>query len=101
VALGRGDELLALLGAQERPSRWVVAATHVCAGELREAADVCAAMPALPEEAYARLRAAEQLVSQGRRPEADEQLHRALAFYRSVGASRYVAEGERLLAATA
>jgi hypothetical protein len=48
-----------------------------------------------------RLRAAAQLVETGRRSEADEQLQRALAFWRSVGATRYVREGESLLAATA
>jgi hypothetical protein len=58
-------------------------------------------MPALPEEAFARLHAAGQFVERGRRPEADEQLAHALAFYRSVGAARYVREGEALLAATA
>ena len=41
-------------------------------------------------EAIARLRARAQLVAEGRRAEADEQLQRALAFYRSVGATRYV-----------
>jgi thioredoxin-like negative regulator of GroEL len=53
----------------------------------------------VPEEAYARLRLAEQLVAEGRRAEADEQLRRSLAFWRSVGATRYVRRGEALLAA--
>ena len=48
-----------------------------------------------------RLAAARLLVEQGRRAEADEQLGRALAFYRSVGATRYLREGESLLAAAA
>ncbi len=48
-----------------------------------------------------RLRAAERLVADGRRAEADVQLQKALAFYRSVGATRYIREGEALLAATA
>ena len=52
-------------------------------------------------DAFYRLRAAEQLVGEGRRAEADEQLGPALAFYRSVGATRYVREGEALLAASA
>jgi class 3 adenylate cyclase/tetratricopeptide (TPR) repeat protein len=52
-------------------------------------------------EAYARLRMAERLVTEGRRAEADVQLQRALAFYRSVGATRYIREGEALLAASA
>ncbi len=34
-------------------------------------------------------------------PRADEQLRRALAFWRAVGATRYVREGEELLAKTA
>ena len=50
-------------------------------------------------EARARLRVASDLVAAGRRPEADAQLARALAFYRSVGATRYIREGEALLAA--
>ena len=50
-------------------------------------------------EALARLRAAEQLIAEGRRAEADEQLQRSLAFWRSVGATRYIREGEALLAA--
>ena len=50
-------------------------------------------------EAFARLRAAEQLLAEGRRAEADDQLHESLAFWRSVRASRYVREGEALLAA--
>jgi hypothetical protein len=54
-----------------------------------------------PHEAHARLRAAERLRADGRHAEADEQLTPALAFFRSVAASRYVRRGEALLAATA
>ena len=50
-----------------------------------------------PEEAEARLRAAEQLVVAGRPGEADQQLQQALAFYRSVNATRFVRECEALL----
>ena len=55
----------------------------------------------LPGEAFARLWAAEKLLAEGRRAEADEQLERALAFWRSVGATRYVAEAEALRAQAA
>ena len=55
----------------------------------------------MTSEAYCRLVAARELVEQGRRTEADAQLGRALAFYRSVGARRYVREGESLLAVSA
>jgi class 3 adenylate cyclase len=54
-----------------------------------------------PDEAEARLRAAEQLAAEGRGGAADEQLRQALAFYRSVGATRYVGECEALLPASA
>jgi hypothetical protein len=56
---------------------------------------------ALPDEAYARLRAARALVEHGRRAEADLQLERSLAFFRRAGATAYVREGEALLAASA
>src|SRR5436190_656656 len=65
------------------------------------ASDIYANMGVRPYEAFARLRAAEQLVREGRRVEADVQLAQALAFWRSVGATRYIREGEALLAATA
>src|SRR5439155_11451121 len=56
---------------------------------------------AVTQEAWFRLRSAEQLVHKGRRAEADEQLRPAPAFYRSVGATRWIREGEALLAASA
>lgn len=46
-------------------------------------------------------RSAKRFVAEGRRAEADVQLQKALAFWRSVGATRYTREGETLLAATA
>jgi hypothetical protein len=79
----------------------VRAAIAYATGDPRSAAEICAEVGALAEEAYARVAAARQLVEQGRRAEADAQLRRALAFYRSVGAVRYVREGEALLAASA
>ena len=54
-----------------------------------------------PGEAYARLRAAKELVEEGKRAEADAELNRSLAFWREVGATRYVREGEALLAESA
>jgi class 3 adenylate cyclase/tetratricopeptide (TPR) repeat protein len=99
-ALGRGHELDAAL-KDRRDSRWIEAALAFADGELRRSADICAAIGSKVDEAYARLRAAEVLAEEGRRAEADEQLRIALAFYRSVGAKRFVREGEALLAASA
>jgi tetratricopeptide (TPR) repeat protein len=54
----------------------------------------------LPWEAQARLRAAEQLIEAGREAEGQVELQKALAFYRSVGATFYLRRGEALLAKT-
>jgi class 3 adenylate cyclase/tetratricopeptide (TPR) repeat protein len=100
-AVGRGDEFRALLAREQKYTRWLDAAEAIVEGDLRRAADVLGECGARPMEAFCRLRAAEALVAEGRRAEADEQLGSALAFYRNVGAARYVREGEALLAASA
>jgi thioredoxin-like negative regulator of GroEL len=68
-------------------------------GDFVAAAEILHRTGAKPEEAEARLRAAEQLVAKGSAAEADEQLQQALKFYRSVGATYYVRECEARLAA--
>ena len=100
IALDRVEELRVAVDAAKE-TRWAEALQHYLTGEFDRAADVFAEMGAPRDEADARLRAAEQLVAEGRRAEADEQLQRALAFYRSVGATRYIRQGEELLAASA
>jgi tetratricopeptide (TPR) repeat protein len=98
--LGRDDDYVVLLRPwQHFP--WAEAAEAVCAGEYRRAADVLERIGYRPGEAYARLRAAKQLVEEGRRAEADVELQASLVFWREVGAARYVREGEELLAASA
>jgi class 3 adenylate cyclase/tetratricopeptide (TPR) repeat protein len=99
--LGRLEEALDALRDEPLQSPWLDAAQAVAAGDFRQAADVMAGMGSVPFEMFYRLRAAEALVAEGRRAEADEQLRPALAFYRGVGATRYVREGEALLAASA
>ena len=96
---GRASELLEILPEEHLP--WVQAASAFAAGDLRAAADICGAMGARSEEARDRLWLAASLVDQQRRPEADIELQRALAFYRTVGATRYIRDGEALLAASA
>jgi hypothetical protein len=82
-------------------TRWLDAARAYGSGAFEEAADIYVEIGSVPDEAYARLRAAEALIEAGRRVEADAQLQRALAFYRSVGATAYITEGESLFAASA
>ena len=67
----------------------------------RRRAEQLGDMGSRPDEAFVRLRAAEAIVEAGRRAEANVQLERALAFYRSVGATAYVREAEALFAASA
>jgi class 3 adenylate cyclase len=101
TALGRSSDMEGVVENATISTRWLDAARAYAAGAFAEAADVYAEIGAVPDEAYARVRAAEALVDAGRRVDADAQLQRALAFYRSVGATAYIREGERLLAASA
>jgi class 3 adenylate cyclase len=52
-------------------------------------------------EARLRLRAAEELIESGRRAEGEVELAKALAFYRTVGATFFIQRGEQLLAKSA
>jgi len=87
-----------LADAATNPSLWVTAARLVLDRRFAEAAEIYAAMPFRPAEAEARVRAADQLISEGRRAEAELELERALAFWRSVGATRYLRQAQSLLA---
>lgn len=101
AALGRSTELIEAAEQSRVPSPWTEAAVEIARGNYLPAADIYGEIGHLPNEAYTRLRAAEQLVAEGRRAEADEQLEKAIAFFRGVGAKRYVREGEALFAASA
>jgi class 3 adenylate cyclase/tetratricopeptide (TPR) repeat protein len=101
ASLGREAELVDVLEREQFRSPWLRAGLAAASGDFRAVADIFGEMGITAYEAFFRLRAAEQLVAEGRRAEADEQLRPALAFYRGVQATRYVREGEALLAATA
>jgi hypothetical protein len=79
------------------PDNFSKAATAALAGDHREAAVVWAAFGAKTGEAEARLRAAEALSEAGLISEAEIELQRALAFYRSVGATFFIERAEKLL----
>jgi hypothetical protein len=87
-SLGRGGEFLEAARADESGTPWVRAARHVARGEFAAAAGILGGIGAKTEEAFYQLRGGEQLGP-------------ALAFYRSVRATRYIREGEAMLAATA
>jgi hypothetical protein len=99
--LGRIEELTEAAANAPVRTPWIDAIEALARGDYRRAADVYAEAGNRPDEAYTRLRTAAQLVDEGRRAEADKELQQALLFWRSVGAKRYIREGEALLAATA
>jgi class 3 adenylate cyclase/tetratricopeptide (TPR) repeat protein len=85
------------LGALEsQRSLWISAAREFVAGNLERAAEIYARIGSLADEAYARLKAAEQLVGEGDLGRAEKMRKDALAFYRSVGADRYVGEARAM-----
>jgi tetratricopeptide (TPR) repeat protein len=98
---GREPAVEEIFSRRKMPSRWLDAGHAVLEGDLHGAAEILAEIDTPAFEAFFRLRAAEQFVAEGRRAEADDDLRRALAFYRGVRATRYVREGEALLAASA
>jgi hypothetical protein len=80
-------------------SPWFRAALAFLEEDFERAADLWHDIGMLPAEATARVAAAEVNLAAGRRARAAEQLGRALAFYRQVGAPALIAEAERLLPA--
>ncbi|MGE5275298.1 MAG: ATP-binding protein [Verrucomicrobiota bacterium] len=92
TGVGRGEECAATLESYTSVP-WARIGIAFGRGDSVGAADQCAEIGALTSEAFCRLAAA--------RAGDLGQLEPALAFYRSVGATRYVREGESLLAASA
>jgi class 3 adenylate cyclase len=99
--LRRGGELLELISRVTAPTPWQEAAAAITAGNFQQAADRYAGIGSLPDQAYARLRAGEQLFNAGRRADGKAELQQALAFYRHVGATAYLREVDALVAASA
>jgi class 3 adenylate cyclase len=94
--LGRTADLSGV--ALEGDVPWVRAARAFASGDFQGSADIYAAMGAVTDEARDRVLLAGSLIEESRGAEADVELQRALTFYRSVGATRYIREGEALFA---
>jgi tetratricopeptide (TPR) repeat protein len=101
------DGLAAVLGADEvvrvisesRRTPWGDAALFFVQGDFERALELYTEMEAAPDVALVHLRAAERLVDEGHRAEADAHLQSALEFYRSVRATGRIRQAEALLAA--
>jgi DNA-binding SARP family transcriptional activator len=101
MGLGRGSDLRELAARKEGPTPWLEAAAAFAGSDFDRAADQYAKIGSLPDEAFARLRAAEQLLATGQRAEGNTQLQRAVIFYRKARATAYLRQAEALLAASA
>jgi hypothetical protein len=77
---------------------WVAAMSAIATGEYALAVELIAGLGAPPVEAYTRLRAAEEFMRAGAHEQAHKHLEPAVAFFKRVGATRYLARGEQLLA---
>ncbi|MHB8641589.1 MAG: ATP-binding protein [Gaiellaceae bacterium] len=97
VDFGREPEMQTAV----RGGVWLATAEAIVGGDPSTAAAELERIGLRPYEAYTRLRIAEQLAAEGRQVEAQAHLDRALAFYRSVGATAYVRRAEALLPASA
>ena len=98
--LGIGDELRDAVAAAAGPRLpfWQSVIEHILAGELDSAADIMASAGNVTSEANLRKHAGMRMLDAGEAAAAEVELERALAFYRSVDATAYVAEIESALA---
>jgi len=95
AALGHGDELRQMI--ERLPQTKLTAANlALVSGDYVRAADLLDEGSSVFAAADARWAAAAKLAGEGRQEEAGRQLERALAFYRSVGATRYIRDCEAL-----
>jgi class 3 adenylate cyclase len=90
AAADRHAELRAAATLVMAHSLWVDAALAIADGRYEDAADTCASIGSLPNEAAIRVLAAEQYMARHDAVSASRQLEAALAFYRSVGATAYL-----------
>ncbi len=97
AALGRPD----IVAGEGRRTRWLEAGSALASGDPGRAASLFAEIGSLPDEAYARLLAAERAAADGRRSETEGERRAALSFFRSVEASAYARRAEALLAPSA
>jgi hypothetical protein len=101
IDLGRTDELEQALTKARAFTPWHEAARRAIRGDLVGAAEVYEQIGSVPDEAHARLRAAEAFVLEGRRAEADRQLSLARPIFVQLGAAAWSAEADALLAESA
>jgi len=98
VVAGRFEDAAAIV-ERLAPGVWRDACLAVLEGRHADAADILERTGEQPLQAELRLRAAANLVAEGRLAEAQDQLDRARVFWRTVGATAYLRDADQLLAA--
>ena len=95
--VGREEEFIdAVLDADPIKGLWNEASRAIAEGELVRAAEIIEDIGHTAGAAYARLRAAEALAAAGKEADAAAQRAQAEDFYRTVGAIRFIGNGETL-----
>ena len=95
--IGLRDEYLEIV-EQAPGGPWKDLCLAGASGDLQRAGDLYASFGSPSFEGLARLFGGEELIATGRRAEGEAEIERALAFFRSVGATFFVQRGEALLA---
>ena len=95
-------EALEEIAKQAPPTvAWSTALRLLLDNDFSNVGDLYESLGLVEWAARTRLRAARRFAQHGRTAEADQNLQKALAFYRPLGGTRYIREGEALLAASA
>jgi class 3 adenylate cyclase/tetratricopeptide (TPR) repeat protein len=94
------DAFVAATSNYPLPSKWVAAARALAAGEHATASSLYEEIGSLPDEAIARFESGKRLLRRGDRPAATAELERCMLLWGPVGASRYLAAAEDILAAS-
>jgi Flp pilus assembly protein TadD len=100
ATVGDPDEYRPLLDRAEG-TEWIEPGRHVCDCDFQAAAEAFERIGVVAPAAELRVIAAARLAAEGDRAGSQAQLARAIAFYRSVGASRWIHDAEALLPASA
>ena len=101
AALGDDGPFSAFEAELSSGGPWLAAALAYAGGDYTGAAGIYTAMGSLPDAAHAWLRAAARSAADGDANDAEAHREKALSFYNSVGAARYICEAEATLATKA
>jgi tetratricopeptide (TPR) repeat protein len=95
------QRVTAVLGTLAGQTKWSTAGRALADGDLERALELYRETESVPDVALLHRLLARRFAEEGRRSEANAHLDEALAIYRSLGATHFIREAEKLLPATA